>query len=288
MNGIINVYKPLGISSFDVVRKVKKVCNTKKVGHTGTLDPLACGVLPICIGSATKAVDYIMNDYKVYVAELKLGIITDTYDREGKILEENEVDLSQDEVKEAILSFVGKIDQVPPMYSALKVNGQKLYKLARAGIEIERVARPIEIFDIEILELKLPVAKIRIKCSKGTYIRSLCYDIGQKLKCGAMMWSLEREATGTFVKENSIHLDKLTEENVEQYLITSEKVFEEYPFISISERVKKLLLNGVSMKDPEIFSKTQFDIIYRVYYEDEFLGIASKTSKGFKLLKSFN
>lgn len=288
MNGIINVYKPLGISSFDVVRKVKKVCNTKKVGHTGTLDPLACGVLPICIGSATKAVDYIMNDYKVYVAEVRLGVVTDTYDREGKILEENNVDLSQEEVQEAILSFVGKIDQVPPMYSALKVNGQKLYKLARAGIEIEREARPIEIFNIEIIELKLPIAKIRIKCSKGTYIRSLCYDIGQKLECGAMMWSLEREATGTFVKENSIHLDELTEENVEEYLITPEKVFEEYTSISVSDRIKKLLLNGVSMKDPEVFSTTKFDIIYRVYCEDEFLGIASKTSKGFKLLKSFS
>ena len=141
MNGILNVYKPTGMTSFDVVRIIKKISHIKKVGHTGTLDPEACGVLPICIGKATKAIDYIMGDYKIYETELKLGIITDTYDREGKILSESEVNVSEEEITQAINSFIGEIKQVPPMYSALKVNGEKLYELAREGIEIEREAR---------------------------------------------------------------------------------------------------------------------------------------------------
>ena len=173
MNGILNVFKPTGMTSFDVVRIIKKISNVKKVGHAGTLDPEASGVLPVCIGKATKAIDYIMGDFKIYEAELKLGVITDTYDREGKILRESEVNASDEEIIQVINSFIGEIKQVPPMYSALKVNGKKLYELARAGIEIEREARPIIIYDIDITDIKIPYVKFRVKCSKGTYIRSL-------------------------------------------------------------------------------------------------------------------
>lgn len=289
MNGIINVYKPLGISSFDVVRKVKKICKIKKVGHTGTLDPLAEGVLPICLGGATKAVDYIMKDYKVYISTLKLGVITDTYDREGAIISNKEVKATEEEVKEAILSFIGDIKQVPPMYSALKVNGQKLYDLARQGIEIEREARDITIFDIDILSMELPYVTIEIKCSKGTYIRSLCYDIGEKLGCGAMMWALERTATGAFTKENSVKLDELTEENAREKLITVEEVFKNYESVTIDERLQKLLLNGVAVKDPKFTNNLKEEVIYKIYNEENlFLGIAMKNKQGFKLMKSFN
>jgi len=211
--GILNIYKPTKITSFDVVRIIRKLTNEKKVGHCGTLDPEACGVLPICIGKATKAIDYIMENNKVYVAELKLGEVTDTYDIEGKVIRQCDVNVTVEEVMEAVYSFKGNIKQVPPMYSALKVNGKKLYELAREGIEIEREARSITIHDIKVLEINLPYVKMEVNCSKGTYIRSLCYDIGEKLGCGAMMSALERTATGKFTKENSINTINTSNKN---------------------------------------------------------------------------
>lgn len=288
MNGIINVYKPIGITSFDVVRKIKKIAKMKKVGHTGTLDPLATGVLPICLGKATKAVDYIMSDHKLYRAELKLGIVTDTYDREGKILEENMVNVNADEVTDAIKSYIGEIDQIPPMYSALKVNGKKLYELARQGIEVERKARPITIYGIDIISMNLPHIVIDVKCSKGTYIRSLCYDIGKDLGCGALMWNLERIASGNFKKSQSVELDELTPENINDYLIPVEKVFEKYEKLELDSKFGRLALNGVCIKDISLLHKLQNDILYRVYDENnKFIGLGQKNSNGFKIVKMF-
>lgn len=288
MNGIINIFKPTGMTSFDVVRKIRKISNVKKVGHAGTLDPEASGVLPVCIGKATKAIDYIMGDFKIYEAELKLGVITDTYDREGKILEESEVNASEEEIIKAINSFVGEIKQVPPMYSALKVNGKKLYELARAGIEIEREARPIVIYNIDIMEIKIPYIRFRVKCSKGTYIRSLCYDIGDLLKCGGMMWNLQRTATGQFHIEDAINIENLNEENINENIMPIESIFQNNTRITIEDRFVKFLLNGVVVKDKALTCKFEFDIIYSIYNNNnEFIGIADRSNQGVRLIKSF-
>jgi len=286
MDGVINVYKPEGITSFDVVWKIRKLAHTKKVGHTGTLDPLATGVLPICIGKGTKIVDYIMNGSKEYKAVLKLGIITDTYDREGKIINESLVDLTEEEVITTIKGFIGEISQVPPMYSALKVNGVRLYELARKGIEIERKERKITIFDIEILEIKLPYVSFIVKCSKGTYIRSLCYDIGDQLKCGGAMWALERIKTSIFHLDNSVHLEALTEDNIANNIISIEEALGEYPAITFDSSFKKELLNGVEVYDKEVINPLIKEQVYRVYLTDKvFLGLGNLHKNGFKIKK---
>ena len=288
MNGILNIYKPTGMTSFDVVRIIRKISNVKKVGHAGTLDPEASGVLPVCIGKATKAIDYIMDDFKIYEAELKLGVITDTYDREGKILQESEVNASEEEIILVINSFVGEIKQVPPMYSALKVNGKKLYELARAGIEIEREARPIVIYDIDIVDIKIPYVKFRVKCSKGTYIRSLCYDIGEQLKCGGMMWNLQRTATGQFHIDDAISIEDLNEENINKHIMPIEKAFQKNTKITIEDRFIKFLLNGVVVKDKALTCKFEIDSTYSIYNNDnDFIGIADRTNEGVRLIKSF-
>jgi tRNA pseudouridine55 synthase len=286
MNGILNINKPTGMSSFDVVRVVKKVAKTKKVGHTGTLDPEASGVLPICIGRATKLVDYIMSDYKIYKVELKLGITTDTYDREGKVLQTSEVNLSNEEVEKVIKSFEGEIDQVPPMYSALKVNGERLYNLARQGIEIERKPRKIHIYNIDIFDMELPIVQFTVKCSKGTYIRSLCYDIGEKLNCGGTMWNLQRTQTGSFSISSSVELEQLNSDNISSYLIPMDMALESYPKIIIDKKYEKLILNGVTIKDNAIIGNMEIDKLYRVYLgENEFIGIGIKKDFGFKMTK---
>jgi len=288
MNGILNVFKPTGMTSFDVVRILRKISNVKKVGHAGTLDPEASGVLPVCIGKATKAIDYIMADFKIYEAELKLGVTTDTYDREGKIIKQSEVNCSNAEIKSVINSFVGEIKQVPPMYSALKVNGKKLYELARAGIEIEREPRSIVIYDIDIIDINSPYVKVRVKCSKGTYIRSLCYDIGEVLKCGGMMWNLQRTATGQFDIENAINVNELNEDNINKYIIPIERIFQNNTKITIEDRFVKFLLNGVVVKDKALMCKFKDDNMYSIYNNDnDFIGIADKSNDGVRLIKSF-
>lgn len=286
MDGILNINKPTGMSSFDVVREVKKIAKTKKVGHTGTLDPEASGVLPICIGRATKLVDYIMSDYKIYKVELKLGITTDTYDREGKILQTSSVNVSNEEVEKVIKNFEGEIDQIPPMYSALKVNGERLYNLARQGIEIERKPRKINIYNIDILSMELPVVQFTVKCSKGTYIRSLCFDIGEKLKCGGTMWNLERIQTGSFSISHSLRLDQLNSDNISNYLIPMDRALESYPKITFNKKYEKLILNGVTIKDNDIIGNVEKDMLYRVYLgENEFIGIGIRKDFGFKMTK---
>ncbi|MBV7274909.1 tRNA pseudouridine(55) synthase TruB [Clostridium sp. PL3] len=286
MDGILNINKPTGMTSFDVVRKVKNIAKTKKVGHTGTLDPEASGVLPICIGRATKLVDYIMNDYKIYKAELKLGVITDTYDREGKILKTSQINVSKEQVESIINSFIGEIEQVPPMFSALKVNGQRLYSLARQGIEVERKARKINIYDIDILDINIPNIIFEVKCSKGTYIRSLCYDIGERLECGGTMWNLQRIKTGAFNILNSVELETLNSDNISDYLIPMDRALDEYPKLHLEEKYEKLLFNGVTIKDYSILKDIEKDILYRVYVKDnEFIGIGLKNDVGFKIVK---
>lgn len=223
MNGILNVYKNRGMSSFDVVRKIRFLAHEKKVGHTGTLDPEATGVLPVALGKATKIIDYIMNSSKTYDVKLVLGKKTTTYDLEGEVLYEKDAShIKEEEAMKVVLSFIGEYDQIPPMYSALKKNGVRLYDLARQGIEIEREARRITIYDITNIKIDIPYISMTVCCSKGTYIRSLCYDIGEKLNVGATMTMLNRCATSVFKQENSINIENLTEKNIENHLITIE------------------------------------------------------------------
>jgi len=286
MDGVLNVYKSTGMTSYDVVHKIKKLCNTKKVGHTGTLDPEASGVLPICIGKATKIADYIMNDYKVYRTELRLGITTDSYDREGKILSTDEINFDEKTVTDVINSFIGENYQIPPMYSAIKVNGQKLYNLARQGIEIEREARKVYFYEIKIININLPYVEFLVKCSKGTYIRSLCNDIGNKLSCGGTMWNLERVSTGNFKLIDAIRLDVLTSQNISNYIIPMSEALSKYETIHIDTKYEKLLLNGVVLKNQSSLINIEIEKLYKVYLgESMFIGLGRKDESGFKIIK---
>ena len=270
MDGLFNIYKEANMTSFDVVAKVRKIMNTRTVGHTGTLDPNATGVLVVAVGKATKAISYMENDDKIYIAELTLGIKTDTEDIWGEVLSKKELkdfDLNEDKIKETIKSFIGKQLQVPPMYSALKVNGKKLYELAREGKEVKRVAREIEIFDISDVFINDNKVSFKVHCSKGTYIRTLCKDIGDKLGCGATMSSLERVKAGKFLKENSVRLEEL-EKEPNKYLIEIETVFEKFPIIKLDDEEAIKYINGVKINKTELE-----DGLYRIYIEGKFYGI---------------
>lgn len=282
MDGIINVIKPTGMTSFDVVRKVKKITGEKKIGHTGTLDPLAEGVLPICLGKGTKITNYIMNGEKTYDALIKLGITTDTYDREGTVVANSDKIPSKEDIEKIIYSFIGDIYQVPPMYSALKHNGERLYDLARKGITVERPKRLISIYDIRIKSLEFPFVNIVVRCSKGTYIRSLCYDIGERLGTGATIWNLNRLASGIFKESSGILLSLLTKENYRDHCLKIEDVLMDYPKLFFNKAYEKPLLNGVTLKNIN-YLKIEEGVTYRVYLEEKFIGIGSLKEEGFKI-----
>ena len=288
MNGVLNIFKPKGMSSFDAVRIVKKVAGTGKVGHTGTLDPEATGVLPICIGKATKIIDYIMNSEKVYEVTLKLGIRTTTYDLEGEVLEEKDcTHLTDVEILQAVNSFIGEYSQVPPMYSALKQNGVRLYELARKGIEVEREGRLITIYNIEDIKINNPYISMKVSCSKGTYIRSLCYDIGEKLGVFATMTELNRAKTSVFSQEESININDLTKENINEYILSMEEALEKYDKIIVRWKYVNLLINGVRVGDNRFTNdKVINQKLYRVYDEENnFIGLGKKNDLGFKIEK---
>ena len=249
MDGIFNIYKEKGFTSHDVVAIVRRTIHMKKVGHTGTLDPDAEGVLPVCVGKATKLSDVIMDGRKSYRAMLRLGITTTTEDASGEVLETKAVVFDEEKIRAAVTAFIGRLEQVPPMYSAVKVNGKKLYELAREGKEIARKARTIEVYDIRIRRF-LPPDRVEmdIDCSKGTYIRTLCADIGKALGCGGHMAELLRTATGSFSLENAIKLDDLKalaeQERAEEALLTMQEALRDFPVIKIAEGSTKLLYNG--------------------------------------------
>lgn len=247
-SGIINVYKEKGFTSFDVVAKLRGILRIKKIGHTGTLDPDAEGVLPVCIGKGTKVCDMLTDQDKVYEAVLLLGVETDTQDTSGQIIEERPVEASKEMVESAVLSFAGEYAQIPPMYSALKVNGRKLYELAREGRSVERKARAVRIFSIEILEMDLPRVRMRVHCSKGTYIRTLCHDIGQKLGCGGCMEKLLRTRVGIFELENALKLseiEKLAKLGlVEEKIISVDELFEDCLKAATKQKFDVVAHNG--------------------------------------------
>ena len=246
MDGIINIYKPKGMTSHDVVNRVRRIAGTKKVGHTGTLDPDAEGVLPICINRGTKVADMLTASRKRYTAEFVLGITTDTLDIGGNVTAERAVNVSKNQITEAIKSFEGEIEQIPPMYSAIKVGGRKLCDLARKGVEVERKARKVEIYEINILDVKKNSFTIDVKCSKGTYIRTLGSDIGEKLGCGAVMTSLVRTQSSIFEIANSVKLDDLTPENYKDYVILAENLFDCEKITVKDNLLKKVLSKTLS------------------------------------------
>lgn len=294
-SGIINVYKEKGFTSFDVVAKLRGILRTKKIGHTGTLDPDAEGVLPVCIGKATKVCDLLTDKDKIYEAVLLLGTETDTQDTSGQVLKELPVTADEETVKKAILSFVGTYAQVPPMYSALKVNGKKLYELAREGKTVERKARTVQIFSIEILEVNLPEVRMSVHCSKGTYIRTLCHDIGQMLGCGGCMKQLLRTKVGIFELKDSLKLseiDQLAKEGLaEEKIISVDELFENDPKVQTAPAFDVVVHNGnriearmLEQKLPETAERL------RVYdSEGVFIGIYeySAERRDFKPVKMF-
>ena len=288
MDGIINIFKNKKMTSFDVVRIVRKVAKMKKVGHTGTLDPDATGVLPVCLGKATKIIDYIMEEEKSYFVEFKLGITTTTYDLEGEVTQETDTsDLTNEQVINAIYNFKGEYMQIPPMYSALKKDGVRLYTLARQGIEIEREARKVNIINIKDINISLPYVSMEVSCSKGTYIRSLCYDIGEFLNVGATVTKLSRTKTACFTAEKSINIEDLNEDNILDNLIPIEEVLNKYSKIKVNEGYSKLLINGVRVADKRLTNcNLELDKLYRVYDENSnFIGLGKKDKQGFKIEK---
>ncbi len=263
MDGIINIYKEKGYTSHDVVAKMRGILKQKKIGHTGTLDPEAMGVLPVCLGAATKLCDSFMDKSKCYEAVLLLGVETDTEDTTGTVLNESEAwkSLTEKQVMDAVLSFVGEYSQIPPMYSALKVNGRKLYEYARKGIEVEREPRNVTIYDISDVKINLPEVRMSVSCSKGTYIRTLCADIGKRLGCGGCMKELIRTRVGSFLIKDSLTLSKLEEKvskgALSDVLISVDGVFGALKGLKVTPAGEKYLLNGnpVSTRQVEAYLK---------------------------------
>lgn len=281
INGVLNIYKEKGYTSHDVVAKLRRIVKQKKIGHTGTLDPDAEGVLPVCLGRATKLCDMLTDKDKIYEAVLLLGKTTDTQDTSGTVLEERDISsLEENRVIDCIKTFVGEQDQVPPMYSALKVNGKKLYELAREGIEIERKARKITIHEIDILEINLPRIRMRVHCSKGTYIRTLCNDIGDKLGCGGCMEKLLRTKVSRFELKDSLRLDEIAElqeaGKLDSVLIPIDQMFCSLKEIVINPEQERLIYNGNSFAEKYLTEHFAFDDQEQVRVYDtkkQFVGI---------------
>ena len=283
MNGIVIVDKPQDWTSQDVTARLRRVFNTRRIGHGGTLDPMATGVLPVFVGRATRGVEFFEHAQKAYEAVLRLGLTTDTEDTSGTVLTQQEVRISEEEFLGILPQFRGKIQQIPPMYSALKVNGQKLCDLARKGKEVERKPREIEIFQLECLEFTGTEARIRVRCSKGTYIRTLCKDIGEALGCGGCMAQLRRVQAGSYTIAEAVPLQTLLEtEDPEAYLRPVDTMFPQYPAITLTENQEKRCRNG------NAFSVKLPDDTYRAYSASgEFLMLAKVEGGIMSTVKSF-
>lgn len=281
--GILIVDKPADWTSQDVVSKLRGVFHEKRIGHGGTLDPMATGVLPVFVGRATRGVEFFEHAEKTYEATLRLGLTTDTEDISGTVLEEKEVSISEADFLGVLPQFRGKIQQIPPMYSALKVNGQKLYDLARKGKEVERQPREIEIFKLECLEFNGKEARLRVACSKGTYIRTLCKDIGQALGCGGCMAALRRVTAGEYTIDQAVALEELVAaENPERYLRPVDSMFHNFPAHTLTPNQETRCRNG------NAFSLSLPDGTYRAYGQNgEFLMLAKVEDGVMSTIKSF-
>ena len=250
MDGILNINKPHGITSYRVVALVKRLSGKRRVGHAGTLDPLATGVLPVCIGQATRVVEFLAAARKTYRAEIEMGVTTDTYDASGSIIKRgNPAGIQQEHVEKAVSSFRGVIRQTPPMYSAIKHQGKKLYELARAGITVERKSRPVIIHRLDIIDFQPPLVTVEVECGKGTYIRSLAHDLGQILGCGASLKSLVRQRYGPFDIEDAISIPQLEaafrQSRWEHLLHPIDSVVPAWPAVVVDEATEQQIKNGV-------------------------------------------
>jgi tRNA pseudouridine55 synthase len=288
VTGFVILDKPEGLSSFQASRALRRIYNEKKIGHTGTLDPMATGVLPVALGSATRFIPFIPDEDKEYIARFKLGIRTDTLDITGTVIDESDVNVSAFDVENALGSFRGKLMQVPPMYSALSKDGVKLYKLARQGQTVEREAREINIYSLELTcVLEYNEYEIRVACSKGTYIRSLIDDIGVALNTYAVMTKLRRTKSNGFDIKNAVSLDSLSEmpfEKAAERIINIDAALSAYPEISVSEAQAKRFLNGGELSLDRLKPIEAADGLYRVYSEDgRFLGVGEIQRELFSL-----
>ncbi|MGN0404550.1 MAG: tRNA pseudouridine(55) synthase TruB [Bariatricus sp.] len=300
IHGVLNIYKEKGYTSHDVVARLRRIVGQKKIGHTGTLDPEAEGVLPVCLGKATKLCDLLTDKDKTYEAVLLLGIATDTQDTTGKILEEKSTtNLKEEAVREAVLSFEGDYDQIPPMFSALKVGGKKLYELARDGKEVERKPRHVQIYRIRILQIDLPRVRMEVTCSKGTYIRTLCHDIGEKLGCGGCMESLLRTRVERFCMAESLRLSEveqlMDEGTLQEHMIKVDEMFQDYQKVYLSPVAADAVRNGNSFRQGDVIWMSEISGFQnaervRVYDEERnFIAVYEyeKENKLFKIVKMF-
>ena len=283
--GIVIIDKPAGWTSMDVCAKLRGIFHEKRVGHGGTLDPMATGVLPVFVGRATRAVEFAEKGDKEYIAGLRLGIVTNTQDTTGEILEEREVFVTGERLQEALAQFAGDIEQIPPMYSAIKINGKKLYQLARKGQEVERKPRPVTIHALELMGW--PNAGedflLRIRCSKGTYVRTLCHDIGQRLGCGGCMSSLRRTMAAGFTLENAVTIEEAQEKGG-AVLLPTDSLFTQYPILLLKSAGKeKRVRSGGSITDPSVPDGT-----YRIYSQDKtFLCLSQARGGELRSVKNF-
>ena len=284
-NGIIVIDKPQGWTSMDVCAKLRGIFREKRIGHAGTLDPMATGVLPVFIGRATRAVEFASEGEKEYVAGLKLGVVTNTQDTSGEILEERSVSISPEELEAVLPKFRGDIEQIPPMYSAIKINGKKLYELARKGREVERAPRPVTIHSLTIEEQISPSEFIlRVRCSKGTYVRTLCHDIGQALGCGGTMFSLRRTMAAGFSLAQSVTLEQVQQaEDPSALLLPVDAYFSHHPSLTVPAAVEKKIRNGMTVVLPDTAPG-----YYRVYGEQgDFLALSLSSDGKLSTIKSF-
>lgn len=298
MNGIIVMDKPAGFTSFDVVAVMRRLCHTKKIGHTGTLDPMATGVLLLLLGSATRAAALLPDTDKEYIAGFKLGYSTDTQDITGKQAAKSDVKVKRDDVENILTMFRGNIMQTPPMYSAVSIGGKRLYELARKGIEVEREKRPITVYSLELLDFDESdmSGRLKILCSKGTYIRTLCNDIGETLKTYGVMTSLRRTRASGFSADDCVSLDEVkrlsAENNLAEIILPTEKLFVSYPALSVSEAQSNRFLNGgslrlsyTSLRDSK---NTGTGDIYRIMSPGGvFLGLGKTENEEIRILRLF-
>lgn len=287
-NGILIVNKDSDWTSHDVVAKIRNIFGTKKVGHTGTLDPMARGVLPICIGKATKLAQYVSNDKKSYIVEAKTGFSTNTYDITGQVVSKSDIEFSQTDLEKSIQQFTGNIKQKPPMYSAVKYKGKKLYEYARRGVEVERKSRDVTVYNIEILQSEIDSFKLRIECSSGTYIRSLIHDIGIDIGCLATMSSLIRDSVGSYTLNDSISINELINISPEdriKFILPMDSAIKHLNVLDVDPSFVFSIKNGQKIYLDQTISEN----IYGIYSSNTFLGVGIVVlTDGKKVLKMKN
>ncbi len=271
MVGILNIDKPSGMTSHDVVSRVRRLAGTRRVGHAGTLDPLATGVLVVCLGQATRLVEYVVGRPKTYVTTVRLGQTTNTYDADGKIERIRPVAVTDDQLQAALNQFRGMIEQIPPMYSAIKRNGKPLYKLARQGVTVERAARTVTIYDLQLLERNGNDVTLRVDCSTGTYIRSLAHDLGEALGCGGHVTALRRTRVGLFSAESSIPLDHLSAENIADHLQQPERAVSHLRRVVLTPAQAEAVYHGKTVT--QTAAMTENELVYAVDDAGRFVGV---------------